>query len=164
MRKSLLLALALVLAGTAPAQEPIRTPQAQAKFDKLLAGRVAGETKLCLKTSAINNPIAIDDRTMLFSDGPRVWRNDLQDGFHCSDLGLNKALVTVDRNIQACRGDKVQIVDMKGRYGVGACILGDFTLYSKPQDVAAQPMLTTSLPTALRSRSSAIASPARSSG
>ena len=97
MRKSLLLALALVLAGTAPAQEPIRTPQAQAKFDKLLAGRVAGETKLCLKTSAINNPIAIDDRTMLFSDGPRVWRNDLQDGFHCSDLGLNKALVTVDR-------------------------------------------------------------------
>jgi hypothetical protein len=90
-------------AGAAPAPKPIRTAQAQAKFDKLLAGRVAGETKVCLNIGAINNPIAIDDRTMLLRDGPRVWRNGLQDGIHCSDLGMNEALVTVDRNIQLCR-------------------------------------------------------------
>lgn len=132
MRKSWVVALALVLVGAGPAQEPARTAQAQAKLEKLLAGRVAGETKVCLKTTAINNPIAIDDRTMLFRDGPRLWRNDLQDGFHCADLGLNKALMTADRNIQICRGDKVQIVDMKDGYPVGACILGEFTLYTKP--------------------------------
>jgi len=91
------------LAGAAPAPEPIRTAQAQAKFDKLLAGRVAGETKVCLNISAINNPIAIDDRTMLLRDGH-----------------------------PALPGDKVQIVDMKGGCGVGACTPGDFTPYAKP--------------------------------
>ena len=132
MRKSWVMASALVLIGAAPAQESPRTEKAQAKLDKLLAGRVPGETKVCLKTAATNNPIAIDDRTMLFRDGPRLWRNELQAGYQCGDLGINKALMTVDRNIQICRGDKVQIVDMKNGYTVGGCVLGDFTLYTKP--------------------------------
>jgi hypothetical protein len=131
LHKSWILAIALVSVGAAAPEPQVRTPEAQAKLDKLLAGRVPGETKVCLKSSATNNPIAIDDRTMLFRDGPRLWRNELQAGVGCSDLGINKALVAIDRNIQLCRGDKIQIVDLKQSTGVGVCILGDFTLYTK---------------------------------
>jgi hypothetical protein len=132
LNKSWALAVALVLIGASPPQPVQRTTEAQAKLDKLLAGRVAGEPERCLKGYKTNNPVGIDDRTMLFRDGPRVWRNELVSGYRCSELGLNRMLVTVNKNIQLCQGDTTYIVDSKDGTGVGTCVLGAFVPYTKP--------------------------------
>jgi len=103
LRKSWLLALRAGFGGGGSGSQTDPDCASTSEIRQTARRRVAGETKVCLNISAINNPIAIDDRTMLLRDGPRVWRNGLQDGIHCSDLGMNEALVTVDRNIQLCR-------------------------------------------------------------
>jgi hypothetical protein len=122
--------MAVLLFGAGPQQETSRTPAAQAKLDQLIAGRLAGEPVRCVKADKTRNPIGIDDHTMLFHDGPRLWRNDLEAGFRCSDLGLNKALFTVNKN-QLCRGHNVYIVDMTNGSTTGSCVLGNFVLYTK---------------------------------
>jgi hypothetical protein len=124
--------LAVLLFGAAPQQETSRTPAAQAKLDQLIAGRVAGEPVRCVKTEKTRSPIGIDDRTMLFRDGPRLWRNDLEAGYRCSELGMNKSLFTLNKNYQLCRGNNVYIVDMKDGSTTGSCVLGNFVLYTKP--------------------------------
>ncbi|PMV36659.1 hypothetical protein, partial [Pseudomonas sp. FW305-3-2-15-C-LB1] len=48
-------------------------------LDKALAGRVAGNAETCLSTSRIGSPQVIDDHTLLYRDGGRIWRNDLPD-------------------------------------------------------------------------------------
>lgn len=130
--KTLAFAAALALVGAAPPQQVERTPEMQAKLDKLLTGRVAGESQRCLKGYVTNNPIGIDDQTMLFRDGPRLWRTELQSGYRCSELGLNRMLVTVNKNIRLCRGDTTYIVDSKDGSPVGTCVVGDFVPYTKP--------------------------------
>jgi hypothetical protein len=125
-------AIALLLVGASPPQSVQHTPEAQAKLDKLLAGRVAGEPKRCLKGYVTNNPIGIDDHTMLFRDGPRLWRNELRSGYRCDDVGMNRMLVTVNKNMRLCDGDTASIVDSKDGSGVGTCVLGPFVPYTKP--------------------------------
>lgn len=132
MRRTMALIIACVgLSASAP-PNPERTPQAQAKLDKVLAGRFAGETRRCLQTKRTEGPVAIDDRTMLFKDGPRIWRTELQSGFNCSDLGGRKFVMTIDRPAQLCSGDKLYIIDLQDGSPVGSCVLGSFTLYSRP--------------------------------
>ena len=132
MKASLLLAAAVALVGASPPQGFQRTPEAQAKLDKLIEGRVAGEPRRCVKSHTTDNPIGIDDRTMMFRDGPRLWRTELLSAFRCSELGLNRMLVTVNKNIQLCRGDTTYIVDSKDGSPVATCVVGDFVPYTKP--------------------------------
>jgi hypothetical protein len=135
MRRLLVACIGLILVGAAdPAGSP-RAPEAQAKLDKWLDGRVAGEIRSCLPTPKTNTPIGIDDHTMLFRDGPRIWRNDLRRGTDCGKVGkpyalVSSAAITAGR---ICSGAVVGIVDMHDpTVAVGACELGDFTLYQKP--------------------------------
>jgi len=128
----LLLTIGIALtAADVPSSIP-RTPEAQAKLDKHLAGRVAGEPTNCVKSGATISPIGIDDHTMLFKDGPRIWRNDLEAGFQCGDLGGRKSLVSRNVGIRICRGETVNIVDMTDGSPVGGCILGQFVPYTRP--------------------------------
>lgn len=82
-----------------------------------------------------NNPIGIDDHTMLFRDGPRIWRNDLRRGTNCGNVGKPYAMVT-SSSMNAgrlCSGAVVGVVDMhEPTVAVGACELGNFTVYQKP--------------------------------
>lgn len=124
-------ALAAALVGAAAPGPVQHSPEAQAKLDKALAGRVAGEPVRCLKSDHTNSPIGIDDSVMLFKDGPRIWRNDLKSGLQCGNLGGRRSLMSRGTNIQLCSGDTVVIVDLNDGSGVGGCILGDFTPYTK---------------------------------
>jgi len=135
MRRTVLAAAGLVLIGAAQATELQRTPEAQAVLDKWLTGRVAGETRTCLPMEKTNNPIGVDDHTMLFRDGPRIWRNDLRRGTDCGKVGKPYALVSqaIQTAGRLCTGAVVGVVDMhEPDHAVGACELGSFTLYKKP--------------------------------
>jgi len=132
MRKIILLVGAAILVGASSPAAPPRTAGAQAKLDKHLDGRVAGQPVRCVKSDLTTSPIAIDDRTILFKDGPRIWRNDLKGGINCGDLGARKSLMTTDRSVRVCNGDTMHIVDLSDGEGVGGCVLGDFVPYMRP--------------------------------
>lgn len=121
---------ALSLMAFSTPNELSRSPDAQAKLDKWLAGRIATDTKTCFETHVTANPIGIDDRTVLFRDGPRVWRNDLRSGSNCGKLDRQSVIVTASQANRMCNGDDFGIYQ-NGTL-VGACTLGDFVLYKKP--------------------------------
>ena len=106
-----------------------RSPEAQAKLDKWLAGRVATGTKVCVEAHATADPIGIDDHTVLFRDGPRIWRNDLRRGSNCGKLDRQSTIMTASQANRLCNGDDFGIYQ-NGTF-VGACTLGDFVLYKK---------------------------------
>jgi hypothetical protein len=135
MDRVLAAAAALILIGATQSSEPPHTPAAQAVLDKWLTGRVAGETRTCLPMNKTNNPIGVDNFTMLFRDGPRIWRNNLRRGSECEKVGKPYALVSSAAQTagRLCTGAVVGIVDMHDpTVAVGACELGDFTVYEKP--------------------------------
>ena len=131
MRRLILGGLSLALLGAQAPTQPARSPQAQAYLDQLLAGRVAGETRRCLKSEKTISPVGVDDHTLLFKDGPRLWRNDLQSGRGCSNLGGLRALMTYDRKVQVCKGDRMYVLDMADGMQHGGCVLGEFTVYTR---------------------------------
>ena len=131
MRKLLCTLLLLPLIGATAAADLQRTPQTQATLDAWLSGRVAGKPTRCVAPDKTRSPIGIDDRTILFKDGPRIWRNDLQAGQGCSDLVGRKALAREGSGLRICRGERLLVVDMSTSATVGACIIGDFVPYEK---------------------------------
>jgi hypothetical protein len=128
MLRLLAACVGLILVGAAdPAGGP-RSPEAQAKLDKWLEGRVAGETRKCVTANILTNAIGIDDRTMLFRDGPRIWRNELRASLECGKLGKQAFIHTESAANRICNGQQLEFEDG----GItGACVLGDFTPYTK---------------------------------
>lgn len=128
MLRLLVASVALMLIGAADPTEPPRAADAQAKMDKWLGGRVAGETRKCVPTEVVTNAIGIDDRTMLFRDGPRIWRSDLRASLECGKLGKQATIHTESAVKRICSGQQLEFYDG----GItGACVLGDFTPYTK---------------------------------
>lgn len=112
----------------AQSAEPPRAPEAQAKLDKLLEGRVAGESRKCVNTSVVTNAIGIDDRTMLFRDGPRIWRTELRASLECGKIGKQSFIHTESAANRLCNGQQLEFQDG----GItGACVFGDFTPYTR---------------------------------
>jgi hypothetical protein len=132
MRAAALLTIGVALTAADVPSSISRTPEAQAKLDKHLAGRVAGEPANCVKSNVTISPVGIDDHTILFKDGPRIWRNDLQAGFQCGNLGGRKSLVSRNVGIRVCKGETVNVVDLTDGSPIGGCVLGQFVPYTKP--------------------------------
>ena len=132
MRNVSLLVIAAAVAGCTTAPQPMsRTAKAEARLDRLLAGRQAGPAVDCVSTFRANDMITIDDNTVVFKDGARLYRNDFQGG-SCSGLGSgNYAFVTKTFNgNRLCRGDIAKIQDVGNGTVVGSCVLGDFVPYT----------------------------------
>ncbi len=128
MKTVRVVAILVALAGAStPAVGP-HSPQAQAKLDSLLAGRTAGRPSKCLATEKTGHPIAIDDSTMLFREGPRLWRTELRGSFNCGKIDPQSTIVT-QSGWRVCAGDK--LVFVQNGSAQGACYLGEFTPYTK---------------------------------
>lgn len=128
MRRLLVAAAAVVSVGAAQSAEPPRTPEAQARLDKWLGGRAPGESRKCVTANILTSAIGIDDRTMLFRDGPRIWRTELRASLHCGELGRQALIHTESSANRICNGQQLEFADG----GVtGACVLGDFTPWTK---------------------------------
>lgn len=113
------------------AEPPARTAKAQATYDRMLAGKVAGKPAMCLPTRRSNDMVVIDDNTILFRDGRTVWVNQPPGG--CMNLGNGSyALQTRSVGSQMCRGDIARVTDMTAGIDVGSCALGAFVPYRAP--------------------------------
>lgn len=128
MRRVGLVCAALILIAAGDSTEPQRSPDAQAKLDKWLEGRVAGETRTCVKTEVVTNAIGIDDRTMLFRDGPRIWRTELRASLQCGEVGKQSTIHTESAAGRICSGQQLEFSNGGTE---GACELGQFTPYTK---------------------------------
>ena len=135
MRMILLVAAStsLVACQTADVQPEQRSPQAQATYDRLLAGKVAGRPQNCLPMLRSNDMQVIDDDTILYRDGRTTYVNRPLGG--CNRLSnTGYALVTRSFGSQLCRGDIATVAHLSTGATVGSCSLGDFVPYRAPSD------------------------------
>ena len=130
MRAIPLLVTAAALTGcSTQASAPTRTAEAQAKFEQLTAGRVAGRPISCLPHYKADDMITIDDRTVVFKEGNRVYVNHLIN--ECSGLDSGwYTLVTKSSGPGLCRGDISQVADVRTGITMGSCAIGDFVPYT----------------------------------
>lgn len=126
-------AVATLSACTAGPDNFQRSPKAQQELDRYLQGKVAGTPQSCLPNYRANDMVVIDERTILFREGNRVWRNDIVGG--CIGLGRpGTALVTRQFGGSGlCRGEIAQVVDTSIGTPVGSCALGDFVPFTAPR-------------------------------
>lgn len=130
MRILLIAATATGLAAcqTTDSQPEQRSAAAQAIYDRLLAGKVAGQPTKCLPLQRSNDMQVIDDDTILYRDGRTTYVNKPLGS--CNLLGRGSyALVTRSQGSQLCRGDIGTVTDMTTGVTVGSCALGDFVPY-----------------------------------
>jgi hypothetical protein len=129
MRKMLVIASSFALAGCATQPPvPTRTAEAQAEFNKLVAGKTAGAPITCLQHYRTNDMVRIDESTVAFKQGRRVYVNHLIGA--CSNLDSSfYALVTRSNGTGLCRGDIAHVQDVSTGTIVGSCAMGDFVPY-----------------------------------
>jgi hypothetical protein len=129
MRLFMLATAVCGLCACATASEPTqRSERAQAQYDRLLAGKVAGQAVRCLPVFRTNDLVAIDEDTILFRDGRTIYVNRPMGS--CYGLGrANNALVTKTLGSTLCRGDIARVVDPTTGVNGGSCALGDFIPY-----------------------------------
>jgi len=129
MRAISLLLCAAILAGCATQPpSPTEMARAQAEFQKLTAGKVAGQPISCLSSYRRNDMVKIDDSTIAFKNGKTVYVNKLIGA--CS--GLNSGfytLVTTSSGPGLCRGDIARVADVRTGMTYGSCAIGDFIPY-----------------------------------
>lgn len=106
---------------------PMRTAEADARLQSLLAGKVAGPPQSCLPARMANNQMTIDSQTIAFRDGSRVYVNHLSGG--CGNLGGSRSLVIRNPTGSLCRGQIAEVVDLTLGASVGGCVFGDFVPY-----------------------------------
>lgn len=119
------------LAGCMSQPQPMaRSAQAQAEFQNLTAGKVAGQPISCLPSYRSGNMVTIDNSTIAFKNGRTVYVNNLIG--ECSNLGSGfYTLVTRSNGNGLCRGDIARVADVSTGMVVGSCAVGDFTPYTR---------------------------------
>ncbi len=120
--------IGLAACSTAMSQPEQRTAQAQANYDRLLAGKTPCKVEKCLQLRRSNDMQVIDDDTILYLDGRTTYVNKPLGS--CNLLGRGSyALVTHSTGAGLCRGDIATVVDTTTGVTVGSCALGDFVPY-----------------------------------
>ena len=125
----LLIAISASACAASTMAEP-RTARAEQKLAAQLQGKVPGPPVSCLPPYRTNDMIVIDDNTILFRESRnKVYRQDPPGG--CSPMGSGGyTLVTKSISSQMCRGDIVQVTDLRSGIIAGSCALGDFVPYT----------------------------------
>jgi len=128
MRAIPLLVFAAMVTGCAAQPPAPRSAEAEAKFQKLLAGKAAGSAVSCLPHYRADDMVTIDNSTVAFKDGRTVYVNHLIG--ECSGLSSGfYTLVTRSNGTGLCRGDIADVRDVRTGMIIGACAIGDFTPY-----------------------------------
>ena len=121
-------AIGLAACATAMDQPDQRSANAQATYDKALAGKTAGRAEKCLSLQRSNDMTVIDDDTILYRDGRTTYVNKTLGTCNLLSRG-SYALVTRSSGSQLCRGDIGTVTDVSTGVTVGSCALGDFVPY-----------------------------------
>ena len=129
----LILAASAALAGscsTAPAPET-RSPAAAKELADALAGRVAGPPQRCISNFPHVEVQVIDDWTILYREGSKVYVQNPQGGCPGIDNGSRTLVARQVGTSQMCQGDINQAVDLRTGIGGAPCVFGPFVPYSK---------------------------------
>lgn len=135
MRKlSLTIAAALLTAAPAYSAQPTElTAKQQAKYDRLLAGRTAGEAKSCISIYDQRQLTIVSDDVLIFSanrNAKTVYVNKPYGG--CNNADRN--ILVYDRTTPTlCAGDIVQLVDRDIGGALNSCAFGEFIPYTKDE-------------------------------
>ncbi|HEX7929915.1 MAG TPA: hypothetical protein VF470_03285 [Sphingomicrobium sp.] len=131
MRAIPLLLAAAALTGCVTQPPPAtRSAEAEAEFQKLVAGKVAGNAISCLPSYRSGEMVPIDNSTVAFKNGSTVYVNHLIG--ECSGLKSGwYTLVTRSSGPGMCRGDIADVADVRTGMVVGSCAIGDFTPYTR---------------------------------
>ena len=134
MRGIPLLLLGATLASCAASPPPTDMAidaKAQQQFQYFVAGRSPGPALSCLPTFNANEMVVLNDSTIGFKSGGRVFVAHMQGG--CNNLGTpGYALVTRQpAGSRLCSGDIATVVDVHNNFTVGSCSFGDFTPYAR---------------------------------
>jgi hypothetical protein len=133
MRLPAILAATAALAGctAAPAQNQVRSPEAQRTLDRYLTGKTAGAARDCLPRYSADDMVTVDDNTLLFRDGSRrVWLTTMAGGCYGLGRGTTALITRQFGTDQLCRGEIAQVIDTSTRNIVGSCSFGDFVPYA----------------------------------
>ena len=128
MKPSLLLLL-LPFAIAACARSDSAVADDEDALARELAGRVAGETRTCVSTSALQNLRSIDSRTLAYEKGDTLWISRLRSD--CSAVTPYNTLIVEGSTGQYCRGDRIRALEPGASIPGPICILSDWTPYRR---------------------------------
>ena len=103
--------------------------RAERALSDALKGRVAGKPEDCISSMLGTGPEIVDSRTLLYHQGSRVWRNDLEGG--CPGLDPSDTLILETHGSQLCRLDTIRVMEPGSSISGRSCRLGMFTPYKK---------------------------------
>ena len=122
---------ALALAGCTASSEfgSARQTEASATLARELDGRVAGAPVNCIGNSTSTRPMIIDETTILYREGGRVYRNTLAAA--CPRLTPYNTMITEVQGGQLCRNDRFRVLEPGTTIPGPYCRLGQFTPYER---------------------------------
>jgi len=123
-----ILAAAAVAAvpGVSAAKEKLSP---EAKLEKLLDGRVAGEPQDCIPLASANSSQIIDKTAIVYRIGSTMWVNRPKGG--AESLNDDDILVTKLTGSQLCSVDTVELHDRTSHMYSGFVSLGEFVPYRR---------------------------------
>lgn len=122
---------ALALAGCTTSSEMSASRQAEASaaLAKELDGRVAGKPVNCIGNSTSTRPMVIDENTVLYREGGRVWRNTLVAA--CPRLTPYNTMIVEVQGGQLCRNDRFRVLEPGTTIPGPYCRFGQFVPYER---------------------------------
>jgi|SRR5215217_4970015 len=134
MRKfSLLIAATAAIAGCTQAPPRHQTMEADARLQRMLAGKVAGSPIGCIPHQQSGKPSLVTPGAIAFQVNPGLVYVSNVEGSGCE--GADDPMLTLVSKSSGpglCSGDTIEIHDPRTRILVGACTLGPITAYSRP--------------------------------
>ncbi|MBQ0770863.1 hypothetical protein [Parasphingorhabdus sp.] len=129
------LPIAILLAAPAVSGEAIElSEQQQAKLDKRLEGRTAGEPQSCISMNDQRNMTVISDDILIFGsrrNAKTIYVNKPYGG--CRNAA-NSILSYSRPTSSLCKGEIIKLIDSASRIEMGSCAFGDFVPYTKNED------------------------------
>ena len=133
MRILLSLAAVALLAGGVTAASPAKEDRAAkeaAALEKAIAGKVAGKPQGCISLSRARSSQIIGENAIIYRvSSNAIFVNKPVGG--CSGLRKDKTLITRTPGDRLCSGDIARVVDLSLGFEGAACVLGEFTPYTK---------------------------------
>jgi hypothetical protein len=131
MRTAIILGTALALAGcTGDARMDQRSSErASHDLAQAIGDRVAGKPTDCISSTQVDGPQIIDNQTLIYREGGRVWRADLVGA--CPGLDPYDTVIVELHGSQICRNDQLRPLDPGSHIPGPYCRFGQFTPYTR---------------------------------
>lgn len=122
-------ALGLLAAPALQAEDAVEMTRGEAKLQKMLEGRVAGEPESCIRTIGQRDLTKIDDTALVYKSGDTIWVNRTRTPHAIDDsdyLVIRKFTAT-----SLCRSDQITTYSRMGNFFSGVIMLDDFVPYRR---------------------------------